>query len=112
MLIRKLKAISKKFLKSNRSNPQQPMQTQILDNHELVDVQPLPGIKYLQRRKMASQKKYFDSADHFLHLYEMETILEPKSISEQPKNSVVEEQPPLETAYSEIIDEMKPKESV
>ncbi|KAI5189845.1 hypothetical protein NEMIN01_0708 [Nematocida minor] len=122
MIIRKLKAISNKILKTTRSATRTPtLSEEPKQNKESIDTQPLPGIKYLQRRQMASQKQYFDSADHFLKIYEMEKTMQQishenliKEATEEgnPEAAVEKSQAPLETAYSEIIDEMKPKEWV
>lgn len=120
MIIRKIKEISKRILKTSTGSRRLILQEEPPRNPCLVDTQPLPGIKYLQRRQMASNKQYFDSADHFLKLYEMETILETAAQNAQkdtaptaqPDPVIEPTQAPLETAYSEIVDEMKPKESV
>ncbi|KAI5159394.1 hypothetical protein NEAUS03_0266 [Nematocida ausubeli] len=121
MLLKKLKKIKQKLLKqkqritvNSQITKSQPDLTENNQNHEGIDSQPLPGIKYLQMRQMASEKKYFDSADHFLNLYKTGQDLlqnEPK-VMENEGETVESVQGPLETAYSEIIDEMKPKESV
>lgn len=81
---------------------------------------------YLQRRLDHSQKKYFDSADHFLKIHEVETEVEQANllkieslieITEEAEAALEKDRAsvppaPLETALSEIIDEIKPKESV
>lgn len=132
MILRKLKEIRSKIFKPARPTrpPTQRLAESMLatqEHEDSVDTQPLPGIKYLQRRQMAAQKQYFDSADHFLRLYnEEQSIIKPschklpedtqaestKLAADDPEKPLQAAPAPLETAYSEIIDEMKPKESV
>ncbi|KAI5180801.1 hypothetical protein NEOKW01_1085 [Nematocida sp. AWRm80] len=137
MLLKKLKQIRTKIFKKKdylreRKNLSKTNNPQEMPN-ENIDTSSMVGIKYLQRRLLASNKQYFDSADYFLKIYEIEKDpleTQKEAIAQEiPKPSVIETASsssfnpssndcasvppaPLETAYSEIIDEMKPKEHV
>ncbi|OAG32694.1 hypothetical protein NEIG_02159 [Nematocida sp. ERTm5] len=169
-MFKKLKGIKEKMklVTSDTKKNEKKDITPITPENERIDTQPLPGIKYLQRRQMATQKRYFDSADHFLSLYQRENteinqdllhtpskeiennqdllhtpskeiennqdllhkvseeieinqdllhkaseeIATSEEKSAQPGEIVKSVQGPIDTAYSEIIEEMKPKESV
>ncbi|KAI5130027.1 hypothetical protein NEPAR04_1727 [Nematocida parisii] len=169
-MFKKLKGIKEKMklVKSDIKKNEKKDPAPITPENEKIDTQPLPGIKYLQRRQMATQKRYFDSADHFLSLYQRENteinhellhtpskeieinhellhtpskeieinhdllhkaseeieinhellhkaseeIATNEEKSAQPGEIVKSVQGPIDTAYSEIIEEMKPKESV
>ncbi|KAI5165697.1 hypothetical protein NEIRO03_2008 [Nematocida sp. AWRm78] len=169
-MFKKLKGIKEKMklVTSDTKKNEKKDITPITPENERIDTQPLPGIKYLQRRQMATQKRYFDSADHFLSLYQRENtennqellhtpskeieinqellhtpskeieinqdlihkvseeieinqdllhkaseeITTSEEKSAQPGEIVKSVQGPIDTAYSEIIEEMKPKESV
>jgi len=99
----------------------------VLETEETVQTErpPSDGISFVQRRLNASRKQYFDSADYFLKIHEIEkkTLSEEMPAKETPVEAIESLEPleadraavppePLEKAYSEIIEEMKPKESV
>ena len=127
MLLRKLKQI-KSFLFRQRSAEDSHIAgvaTALSTNMSSIGRSAPSGPSFIQRRLNVSRKQYFDSADHFLRIYDAEKSTESK---ESPKKEAKEssKEPhsildadatnipsaPLETAYSEIIDEMKPKEPV
>ncbi|KAI5186676.1 hypothetical protein NEHOM01_1629 [Nematocida homosporus] len=130
MLFKKLRQIKTKIFKQKKL---MPPNNDTIDHEKSanksepdVDQSTLAGIRYLRQRLLGSQKRYFDSADHFLKLHEMEKrkqhieTTETDLIEDEctPLDSILETEcgsmtaaAPLE-AYSEIIDEMKPKESV
>ncbi|KAH9385767.1 uncharacterized protein NEMAJ01_0663 [Nematocida major] len=106
MIIRKLKALQSKLLKQKGSRKE-------TQKKEEPPVEPLSVEEYMNRKQMATEKRYFDSADHFLKLHEKEQIRQKELECDAEKEKSLQPAPaPLETAYSEIIDEMKPKESV
>ncbi|OAG31135.1 hypothetical protein NEDG_01909 [Nematocida displodere] len=144
MILRKLKNIKTRMFKPKKLKEMPPVAQDpkvlagIADYANTnVDSSSLAGVKFLKQRLNASQKQYFDSADHFIRLHEMQAQLsqdvpqlsDPAPAQEittaaQEMASVAEEMAtvtgdagevanaPLETAFSEIVEEMKPKESV
>lgn len=93
-----------------------------------VDMTSLVGIRRIRDQLEPSNAKHFDSADHFMN---MELVASPEPIAQQVINEEeaavpleislenaletaagVSSKAPLETVYSEMVDEMKPKKSV
>ncbi|KAI5190924.1 hypothetical protein NECID01_1219 [Nematocida sp. AWRm77] len=121
MLFRKLKQIKTQLFRRKRKTPSALESSTAETASHAQSTQT--DHSYLQRRLNGSQKKYFDSADYFLKIHEVEKqtnsdtlpkletieeIKEPGAIPEKDPKSVPAA--PLETAFSEIIDEMKSKE--
>lgn len=130
MLFRKLREI-KRMLFTRKPHirvietpsPTEKIETPSLTPSESLEKLPITKANYLRQKLLTTQKRYFDSADHFLEIYEMEqrelqqraehiaTPQTPSTLLDTDCASAAAPAGPLE-AYTEIIDEMKPKESV
>ena len=143
MMLEKLKNIKKRIFKTKIVEKQRvikdPLDEALLSDltHPGVDKSSLAGIAFLRERLNAKEKKYFDSADHFMKINNIENIekniikpiesntdnINTENTIENLKASITSisraeikkdevNTAPLESAYTDVVDEMKPKESI
>lgn len=127
MLLRRLRQVTSFLFRKNRAEDAQGEELRVPRAARIAAAgRAAPsGLSLQQRRQSLTRRQYFDSADHFLKIHDSEKSTESKeSPRKREKESPSEtlsmlapeksstDQAPLDKAYSKIIDEMKPKESV
>jgi hypothetical protein len=132
MLFRKLRNVKRFFRKRGEEEPPQIETCEVGNAADSlnadVDMSSLVCIRKIKERLESSNKKFFDSADHFMNLSqalevektERESLEADLGLPPNPLETVLETAAdiaadvavPLESAYSEMVEEMKPKKSV